>query len=184
MEFMRSMSQRDPKALEGIYDRYARVVFSLFVRITRDQSVAEDLVQELFLRIWNRSREFDASKGSVAVWILSITRNMAIDYVRSAQAQFSVRVQPIDGMKYRALDQLADCELNLHNRRQVAKALVELTSHQRLVIELAYYEGFSQSEIARRLNVPLGTVKLDESRNYLSTLRVSVWERKAAPTGF
>ena len=81
------LRNRDPEGLAAAYDRYSRIVYSLFLRITRDQSIAEDLVQELFIRVWSRARSFDSSKGALGVWILSIARNMAIDHVRSAQAR-------------------------------------------------------------------------------------------------
>src|SRR5438270_21975 len=90
------LRNRDPEGLEAAYDRYSAVVYSLFLRITRDQSVAEDLVQELFLRVWNQASTFDPSRGALGVWILSIARNMGIDYVRSAQARFSARLDPME----------------------------------------------------------------------------------------
>src|SRR3954449_7956168 len=96
LALIEQLRQRDPGALEAAYDRYSAVVYSLFLRITRDQSVAEDLVQELFIRVWSRARSFDSSKGALGVWILSIARNMAIDHVRSAQARFATRLRPIE----------------------------------------------------------------------------------------
>src|SRR6185312_10103209 len=86
---------RDPEALEAAYDRYSALVYSVFLRITRDQSVSEDLVQDLFIRVWTHVHSFDPSKGGLGVWITSIARNMAIDYVRSAYARFSTRLTPM-----------------------------------------------------------------------------------------
>ncbi len=90
------LRSRDPDALAAAYDRYSPIVYSLFLRITRDQSVAEDLVQELFIRVWSHASSFDARKGALGVWILSIARNMAIDYIRSAHARFSTKLRPIE----------------------------------------------------------------------------------------
>src|ERR1700761_7088016 len=95
-EIIEKLRRRDPNGLAAAYDRYGRTAYGLFVRITHDKTVAEDLVQELFLRLWNRSREFDSDRGALGVWLLSIARNMAIDYVRSAQARFSTRLRPMD----------------------------------------------------------------------------------------
>ncbi|HMJ62283.1 MAG TPA: sigma-70 family RNA polymerase sigma factor, partial [Bryobacteraceae bacterium] len=95
-ELVEKLRNGDPDGLAAVYDRYGKIAYSVFVRITHDQSAAEDLVQELFLRLWNRRREFDATRGALGAWLLSIARNMAIDYVRSAQAKFQSRLRPID----------------------------------------------------------------------------------------
>ena len=78
------MQRRDPNALAELYDRYGRVVYSLILRVVRDVGIAEDLVQESFLRVWNRVHGFDAQKGSIGPWLLAVARNRAIDYLRSA----------------------------------------------------------------------------------------------------
>jgi RNA polymerase sigma-70 factor (ECF subfamily) len=149
---------RDPKALAAIYDRYGKLAYSLFLRITRDRSAAEDLVQELFIRVWNRVREFDASKGSLGVWILAIARNMAIDHIRSADVKFAARLRPLDHV-----DPLRFARAGSASESAVdyAKAVTasHLNDNERKVLELAYFEGLSQSEIAARINQPLGTVK-------------------------
>src|ERR1700748_3103059 len=83
-ELVARLPRRDPQALAALYDRYGRIVYSLILRVVRDSGIAEDLVQETFLRIWNRVQGFDAQKGAVAPWLLAVARNRAIDYVRSA----------------------------------------------------------------------------------------------------
>ncbi len=95
-ELIAGLRKRDAAALSALYDRYGHIVYSLFLRITRDESTAEDLVQELFLRLWNHAHDFDEAKGSAGVWILSIARNMAIDHLRSAGARFATRLRPIE----------------------------------------------------------------------------------------
>jgi RNA polymerase sigma-70 factor (ECF subfamily) len=146
----------------------------LFVRITRDQGVAEDLVQELFLRIWNRRRDFDASRGTLGTWLLSIARNMAIDYVRSAQARFNTRLRPIDQTAGSSFSyQTSEPESVIDNARAVREAFADLNDNQRKVLELAYFEGFSQTEIAARLHEPLGTVK-SWMRSALSRMRLAI----------
>lgn len=173
-ELIKKLRARDPEAIGLVYDRYGRVAYSLFVRVTRDQSVSEDLVQELFLRVWNHSRAFDSAKGTLGVWILSIARNIAIDHVRSAQARFQTRLRSIE-----QTDQLsfsykpADPEILIDNARAVTHAFQELTSNQKRVLEMAYFEGFSQSEIAAELQEPLGTVK-SWMRSALGRLRAAV----------
>src|SRR5256714_7207674 len=81
------LQRRDPQALAELYDRYGRIAYSLILRIVRDAGIAEDLVQETFLRVWNRVHGFDAQKGSIGPWLLAVARNRAIDYLRSASGR-------------------------------------------------------------------------------------------------
>ncbi|MGI9070537.1 MAG: sigma-70 family RNA polymerase sigma factor [Bryobacteraceae bacterium] len=176
VELIERLRKRDPEGLAAAYDRYGRVAYSVFVRITRDQSAAEDLVQELFIRLWNRGRDFDPSRGTLGVWILSIARNMAIDHVRSAQARFTTRLLPIEH-----IDQLSsganpsEPESVIDRSRILSAALSDLTFNEKRVLELAYFEGFSQSEIAERLKEPLGTVK-SRARSGLGRIRRAIQE--------
>jgi RNA polymerase sigma-70 factor, ECF subfamily len=154
------IKRRDPEGLAAAYDRYGPVAYSLLMRVTRDKTVAEDLLQELFMRLWNRSRDFDPERGSLGVWIVSIARNMAIDYLRSAQARFSTRLRSIDHVDPLFLAERAgEPESMLDRRRTVKTALSNLSPNEKKVLELAYFEGFSQTEIAAKLDEPLGTVK-------------------------
>ena len=173
-EIAERLVARDPDAIAAAYDRYGKIAYSVFLRVTRDRTTAEDLVQELFMRLWNRGRDFDAAKGSLGIWILSIARNMAIDHVRSAQARFQTRLRPLDQtdpllFSYHSQDP----EFLLGNAKAVQGALSELNDNQRRVLEMAYFDGFSQSEIASKLNQPLGTVK-SWMRTALARLRTSI----------
>ena len=170
-EIIRAITQRDPDGLSAAYDQYASLAYSLFLRITHDRSVSEDLLQELFIRVWNRGREFDPQKGVLGVWIVSIARNMAIDYVRSAQARFNTRLRPIDGVNpISLLRHGPQTESLLDAKRSISTAFANLTENEKRVLELAYFEGCSQSEIAERLHEPLGTVK-SWARSGLGRLR-------------
>lgn len=171
-ELARRLRERDSNALAAVYDRYGKLVYSLFLRITRDPSAAEDLVQELFLRVWNHASDFDPQRGALGIWILSIARNMAVDYTRSADVKFAARL--------RSLDHTDPLPLALHANS--AEPIVEcsqaisashLNDNERRVLELAYFEGLSQSEIAARMNQPLGTVK-SWTRSALDRLRAAV----------
>ena len=165
---------RDPNGLAGAYDLYSRTAFALFVRITRDKVTAEDLLQELFLRIWNHGRDFDPSRGTLGVWILSIARNMAIDHMRSAQKRFSRRLHVTSH-----LDELcfsgdpSGPESRISNVETIREGFTALGAEEKRVMELAYFDGFSQTEIAERLHQPLGTVK-SRMRSALQRLRAVV----------
>jgi RNA polymerase sigma-70 factor (ECF subfamily) len=153
------MQRRDPNALAELYDRYGRLTFSLIVRMVRDTGVAEDLVQETFLRVWNRIHGFDAQKGSIGPWLLAVARNRAIDYLRSAGGRERNAFE-FDELDHPAM--YCDMEkdiLHSDKARRVKSAVEKLAPNQRQVIELAYFEGLSQTEMAERMGQPLGTVK-------------------------
>jgi RNA polymerase sigma-70 factor (ECF subfamily) len=171
-----TLKQRDPNGLTAAYDRYGVLTYSIILRITRDTGAAEDLVQEVFLRVWNRIQDFDDSRGSLNSWILTIARNIAIDYIRSSHSRFSAKTLPLDKTDFAPIsykpNEVAD---NLDNAKAVHEAFATLTAQQRKVLEMAYFEGFSQSEIALHLDEPLGTVK-SWMRAALARLRTAMRE--------
>lgn len=153
------LQRRDPQALADLYDRYGRAAYSLILRVVRDPGIAEDLVQETFLRVWNRVHGFDADKGAVGPWLLAVARNRAIDFLRSAGGR-SYNLLDLEQTDHPAL--YTDMERDIlasDSARRVKAAMAKLSPQQRQVIELAYFEGLSQSEMAERMRQPLGTVK-------------------------
>ena len=156
---VKRLKARDPQALAEIYDRYGKIVYSLILRVVRDGGIAEDLVQETFLRVWNRAQGFDAERGAFGPWLLSVARNRAIDYLRSAggRERNAVEWEEVDHPSlfiHMERDILAS-----DHARVIRAALLKLTPQQREVIELAYFEGLTQTEMAERMGQPLGTVK-------------------------
>jgi len=151
---------RDTAALGELYDQYGAIVYSIVWRISRDTATAEDLTQEVFLRIWNKVPGFDTDRGKLSSWVMSIARNAGIDYLRSRVGQQSVRNISLDiAQPLRALSNPeAECQAAVENDR-VWKAVDRLPPRQRQLLDLAYREGLSQSEVAARMGVPLGTVK-------------------------
>lgn len=153
----------DSRALEQLYSRYSRVVYGLALRILGNPELAEDIVQEAFWRIWNRGATFQAGSGQFAPWIFGITRNLCIDELRRRQAR------PIPASASSTPDLLLDIPdeqqdvavltWESERRRLISGALADLPTDQREAIELAYFAGLTQREIAERLNDPLGTVK-------------------------
>ena len=152
-------SRQDEAALAQLYDRYGRVAYGLALRLVRDQALAEDAVQEAFLTVWRRAGSFRPERAKPSTWILTLVHRRAVDVVRREERR---RAQPLlEGQEEpdeRALP--ADEEIALTDRRRlVQEALRQLPDEQREALELAYYGGLTQSELAERLSVPLGTIK-------------------------
>jgi RNA polymerase sigma-70 factor (ECF subfamily) len=173
------LKRREPAAMGELYDRYGRLAYSLIYRIVRDVGVAEDLVQETFLRVWNRAQGFDAERGALGPWLLAVARNRAIDYVRSAGGKMAKGALELEYAERPALFINFEADvLSQDQARRVRAALEKLNENQRHVIELAYFEGLSQSEMAERMGQPLGTVKT-WVRTALKNLREDLGEKAA-----
>jgi RNA polymerase sigma-70 factor (ECF subfamily) len=148
---IRRLVSGDAQALCDIYDRYAGLVNALALRILRDAAEAEDVVQEVFVQIWRQASRFDPDRGSPEAWLCTIARTRALDRLRRRTAR---REEPSEAAP-------APVVLAPRNEEALAvrKALEVLSSDQRRALELAYYEGLTQSEIATHLGEPLGTIK-------------------------
>ncbi len=158
-ELAERLRKRDAQALAELYDRYGRVVYSLIVRVVRDGALAEDLVQETFLRVWNRAQGFDAERGALGSWLMAVARNRAIDYLRSAGGRERNALE-LEGVDHPSLYRDMESDILASDKARVVRsALEKLSPRQREVIELAYFEGLTQTEMAERMGQPLGTVK-------------------------
>ena len=160
-ELMPWIAKKDPEAFEVFYDRHGGAGYSLAYRILGDRSAAEDCIQEAFISIWRSGARFDRTRGSVRSWTLSIVRNRAIDALRSKSGKAPKLTFDDDAiLESRPAEEHTEKEvLAAETAVEVRGAISQLPSEQSKVIELAYFGGFSQSEIAGMLNVPLGTVK-------------------------
>ena len=154
------MARGDAESVAELYDRHGRLIYSLALRILRDQGDAEDIVQEVFSQAWRQASRYQASRGNVIAWLLNLTRSRAIDRLRSRRS----RPESIadETLALDLPDQAApvDEQLALSGRAErIRSAVGELSLMQRVAIELAFYEGLTHAEIAERLELPLGTVK-------------------------
>jgi RNA polymerase sigma-70 factor (ECF subfamily) len=161
-QLMARLAMRDIKAFEALYDRYGTLVYSTALRVVGDVQLAEDIAQEVFLRIWRRPDHYVPQRGRFITWLLSVARNGAVDQIRirgrrrrhETAGEDSARELPADeGRDPALMAQLAD------ERQKVRQALTSLPAEQKRVIEMAYYGGYTQQEIAELLDQPLGTVK-------------------------
>lgn len=164
------LRRRDPQAMADLYDRYGKLVYSIIVRSVRDPGIAEDLTQETFLRVWNRAQAFDAQRGAFVPWLVTVARNRAIDYLRSSQGRMQNALEAEDTERPSAFVNMEPQLLDADQLRRVREALRKLNPNLQRVIELAYFEGLSQTEMAERIGEPLGTVKT-RVRTALKSLR-------------
>lgn len=154
------IARGDQLAFGELYDRHARLVFSLALRILQDRSDAEDVVQEVFTQVWAQAARYDPGRGAVAAWMLMLARSRAIDRLRARRARPESAAEA--SIAESVADSSATQDLELLSSEQVARlrlALQELPEAQRKALELAYYEGLTHAEVATRLSEPLGTVK-------------------------
>src|SRR3954453_22833190 len=160
-ELMPLIGEKDPEAFEVLHARHGAVASSLAYRTVGEKAAAEDVTQEAFISIWKSGARFDRARGSVRSWMLSIVRNRAIDALRSRAGKAPKLSFDDDAiLEQRPSGELTEDEaMRRETAIELRGALGELPGEQSKVIELAYFGGFSQSEIARMLGVPLGTVK-------------------------
>jgi RNA polymerase sigma factor (sigma-70 family) len=151
------MARSHDVALAELYDRFGRIAWGLALRVLRDDALAEDAVQEAFLTAWRTASRFVPERGSARNWLLTLVHRRAVDLVRREERR---RAEPLEGAAERAGATGADDDALLRlERERVQGALALLPDSQREALELAYYGGFSQSELAERLGQPLGTIK-------------------------
>ena len=159
-ELMHLVRAGEARAFEVIFDRHGDAAFSLAYRMCGRRAMAEDIVQEAFVSLWRSGARYDATRGSVRTWVLSVVRNRAIDAFRREDAKRGRDVGEEGLAERMPAAELTDAEVERRDEaRQIRKALGELPPDQRQVIELAYFGGFSHSQIAEMLALPSGTVK-------------------------
>jgi RNA polymerase sigma-70 factor, ECF subfamily len=156
------IQNRQQEALQALYDQLAPLVHALALRILGDQAEAEEVLGETFWQVWNSAQSYDVTRGTIEAWIFSIARSRALDRWRARKRRETGMVlhdteQPVAPRGQASIPE--ELTLQGERARAVATALAGLSAEQRLPIELAYYEGLSQTEIAGRLGQPLGTIK-------------------------
>jgi RNA polymerase sigma-70 factor, ECF subfamily len=150
-------ARSDDVAFAELYDRYGRAAYGLALRVLRDEALAEDAVQEAFLAIWRGAARFIPERGRASSWILTVVHRRAVDLVRRENRR---RTEPLEGEELATREGSAEDVAWLRlERERVQAALQQLSDPQREALELAYYGGFTQSELAERLGQPLGTIK-------------------------
>lgn len=174
-QLLEAITKRDEQALAALYDRYASILFGLLLRILHDRAEAEDVLQEVFLRVWQRAADFDEARGRVFTWLVTIARSRAIDRLRAIQSRGRVAEEAARESTFTSVPSAVADAIASEQREVVAQALAEIPEDQRRTLVLAYFEGLTQSEIAARTGEPLGTVKT-RTRAGLARLRAILYK--------
>ena len=161
-QLLERIAARDQGALDALYGRYMTPVYSLALYMLKQPPLAEEVTQDVFLNIWLKADSFNPGRGNPRSWIMSVTHHRVVDVIRSRRRADTMT----DPEGYETLERLPSGEAPVETqvtqrleRERIARALAELPDNQREVIELAYFQGYSHSEMAERLGQPLGTVK-------------------------
>ncbi|MBM7567643.1 RNA polymerase sigma factor [Paenibacillus sacheonensis] len=152
---------KDPEALKLMYERYERPIYAFAYRIVKDAMLAEEVVQELFLRLWNSAERYDSGQGMLSSWLFTITRNIAIDALRLRQTRTSQQVTEAEQLNREPDPESDTAGLATANvvGEQVRSAIRSLNEDQQEVMELIYFAGYTQQEVSAKCDIPLGTVK-------------------------
>ena len=164
VDLLQRIAARDTAALAELYDRHSRLLFGLIVRIVGDRSEAEEILQEAFVRVWTRAEIYDARMGTPLPWIVRVARNRAIDRLRARRSRAAIDT-PAPAAHIAEAVPASDIQgpeavvLDAERRQALTDALADLPAEQRQLIQAAFFEGHTHSELARRFGLPLGTVK-------------------------
>ena len=158
VELLKAIVARDEAALAQLYDRYRVILFGLLMRILSNREEAEDVLQEVFLQVWRRAADFDENRGRPFTWLVTLARSRGIDRLRTLAARQRVAIAGAKD-ESEAISDAASDAFRSEQRGLVTSALAQLPDEQKRPLMLAYFDGLTQTEIAARLEAPLGTVK-------------------------
>jgi len=170
LDLLARVAKRERAAFEQLYDRYVNILYATAMKFLKEDADAQDVVQDVFIQIWDKAKLYDPAKGKPLTWALTLTRNRSIDRIRAIQRRTRLRD---DFEKETVLDESAGVRealsgVDASEKSQILRDAVDrLSPEQRKVIELAFFRGFTQSEIADRLGEPLGTVKARARRGLM-----------------
>jgi len=157
-ELIAQLIAQDKLALEYLYDHFSQALYGIILRIVGSENIAQEVLQDVILKVWNNIGSYDSKKGRLFTWLLNLARNQAIDKLRSKEIQRQIKTDRLGNTVY-ILDQ-AKSEYPIKEDSIGIKELLErLVPEQRIVVELVYFRGYTQSEISKEFDIPLGTVK-------------------------
>lgn len=156
-DLIKGLASKDRSALAYLYDHYSGALFGVILRIVKKETIAEEVLQDVFVKIWERFHSYDAGKGKLFTWMLNIARNQAIDKTRSKEISNEQKTSGIENLVNR-IDRQEFGETPVEGIG-LKDLLTKLPDEQKFVVEYLYFQGYSQSELAEEFNIPLGTVK-------------------------
>lgn len=171
---LHGIAERDQKAFMTLYERYGNLVYSLALRVVRHQIMAEEVTQDVFLKIWQQPTRWNPALGQFSSWLLTITRNAGIDRLRKERRHWRPEQELVDAAFQVGEESVIDENAYWYDGLILTRLLQQLPPEQRQLIELAFYQGYTHSELAENLHLPLGTVKT-RLRTGLQKLRI-LWE--------
>lgn len=152
-----ALQQQDKRALKHVYDAYSAALFGVIIRIIKDESFSEEILHDVFLKIWDQIHQYDAQKGRLFTWMMTLTRNLAIDRLRTRRMSQAKKTDSLDVIvDTNEPQEAADTKADFIG---VDSALLEMDKDQLQVVDLVYMQGYSHSEASEALQIPLGTVK-------------------------
>jgi len=162
------LKEKNENGFHYLYDHYSGALYGVILRIVQSKEYTEEIIQDVFVKIWNSIHQYDSSKGRFYTWMINIARNTAIDYLKSKSFQNELKNQPLPDFVYNS------AELSTTNNSSdfigFSNVLESLETDKKELIDLAYYQGYTQNEISEKLKIPLGTVKT-KMRNALMKLK-------------
>ena len=156
-ELVSQLQKEDTKAFSYLYDNYSAAIYGVIFKMVENKELAEDILQEAFIKFWNNFKNYDALKGRLFTWMLNIARNLTIDTLRSKDYKKQHKIYGTEN----TVNELSDKShgIDRFDSIGIRKHLTSLKSDQKQIIDLAYFSGFTQDEISKELSIPLGTVK-------------------------
>lgn len=156
-ELIAMLQSKDEKAFNYLYDNYSAALYGVIFKVLNQEELANDLLQEVFVKIWKNIDQYDSSKGRLYTWMLNIARNLAIDMLRSKRFQQDQKTSDIE--KTVSVNDSRSSSSHNTDTLGLQKSVLNLKPEFRILVDLAYFQGFTQEEISKTLNIPLGTVK-------------------------
>ena len=167
-ELVLNLKQQSKVAFNYLYDNYSPALYGIILKIVENEEVAQDILQEVFIKIWNKIDSYDSSKGKLFTWLLNVARNSAIDHLRSLPHKQSLQNRKIDA-SVGIIDKSHNTASKI-DQIGLKEVVGKLAPEYKMLIDLAYFKGYTQDEIAKEFNIPLGTVKT-RTRSALNQLR-------------
>ncbi|MEN0005465.1 MAG: sigma-70 family RNA polymerase sigma factor [Bacteroidota bacterium] len=150
------LQQNDKKAMGLLYDHYAASLYGIILKVVQSETIAQDVLQDAFIKIWQNGDKYDRSKGKLFTWLLNIARNLAIDKTRSANFRQKRKIQSLDEL---VITQKGPSVENKPEHIGLGSVIAKLEEKYRIIIDLIYFQGYTQKEVEEHLGIPLGTVK-------------------------